>query len=303
MPIKYLQRKDIDISKYNACLDNSKESLLYGYSWYLDIVCDQWDCLVLDDYVAVMPIPWRKKYFIKYVYPPLWLLQLGVFSSKEHLSEIEFITELESRFKFIELRLNASYYNEKLIPKCRDNQFQVLDLNISHQIISKKFNRNRKRELKKASQYFLSEKWNDDPKNLILLFKNNVGKRLNNIQDKDYENLQRLMDSSIAKGVGELLSIYDKEDRLVASGFFLFHKGKVTELVCSTDFSNRDNGANTFLIDRAIFKYQNKYDVFNFGGSSMETIAKYYKSFGAKTIQYPFLKVNKLPFFLRLLKA
>ena len=111
------------------------------------------------------------------------------------------------------------------------------------------------------------------------------------------------MDSSIAKGVGELLSIYDKEDRLVASGFFLFHKGKVTELVCSTDFSNRDNGANTFLIDRAIFKYQNKYDVFNFGGSSMETIAKYYKSFGAKTIQYPFLKVNKLPFFLRLLKA
>ena len=80
MSIKYILREHIDEDKYNECITISKQSLIYGYSWYLDIVCDQWDALILDDYVAVMPIPWRKKYGITYVYPPLWLLQLGIFS-------------------------------------------------------------------------------------------------------------------------------------------------------------------------------------------------------------------------------
>ena len=66
MSIKYLSREELDDVKYNNCITESKQALLYGYTWYLDIVCDRWDVLVLDDYVAVMPVPWRKKYGIKF---------------------------------------------------------------------------------------------------------------------------------------------------------------------------------------------------------------------------------------------
>ena len=95
MPIKYIKRKDIDDSKYNECIQGSNQSLLYGYTWYLDIVCDQWDVLVLNDYEVVMPIPWRKKYFIKYVYQPLWVLQLGIFSNNDNYFPQDFLDELQ----------------------------------------------------------------------------------------------------------------------------------------------------------------------------------------------------------------
>ena len=301
MPIKYLQRKDIDISKYNACLDNSKESLLYGYSWYLDIVCDQWDCLVLDDYVAVMPIPSRKKYFIKYVYPPLWTLQLGVFSLKENVEQ-EFINTLKERNKFIELQLNSKNKLERA-DLFFLKEFQSISLQSSYKEIKKSFQSDRKKDLKKAAKAKLTILWNDSPQNLISLFKNNVGKRTPNIIDKDYENLQRLIDFSIYKGFADVLSVYDEKNQLVASAFFIKYQKEVTIVCSSTDFSNRKNGANTFLISAAIEKYHSEFDTFNFGGSSIPSIAKYFLSFGAKTIQYPFLKVNKLPFFLRLLKA
>ena len=50
MLIKYIQREHLDEEKYNDCIENSIQSNSYAFSWYLDIVCDNWDVLVLNDY-------------------------------------------------------------------------------------------------------------------------------------------------------------------------------------------------------------------------------------------------------------
>ena len=73
------------------------------------------------------------------------------------------------------------------------------------------------------------------------------------------------MHRCIGRRVGEILSIYEK-DKIVASAFFIKHKKAITILCSSTDFKNRKNGANTFLIDRAIDKYHQDYSLMNFGG-------------------------------------
>ena len=54
--IHYIQHKDIDFEKWDACVANSFNRLIYGFSWYLDVVCDDWDALVLNDYEAVFPL-------------------------------------------------------------------------------------------------------------------------------------------------------------------------------------------------------------------------------------------------------
>ncbi|MDP3354122.1 MAG: hypothetical protein Q8S44_10335, partial [Flavobacteriaceae bacterium] len=66
--IYYVKRQNLDIEKYDTCIDRALNSRIYAYSWYLDIVADHWDALILNDYEAVMPLPWRSKYFIKYIY-------------------------------------------------------------------------------------------------------------------------------------------------------------------------------------------------------------------------------------------
>ena len=53
--ITYVKRKDLDVVKYDACITNSAQGSVYAFSWYLDIVADNWGVLVLDDYKAVMP--------------------------------------------------------------------------------------------------------------------------------------------------------------------------------------------------------------------------------------------------------
>ena len=301
MSIKYIHREHLDEEKYNQCIDTSLQSKIYAFSWYLDIVCNTWDVLVLNDYEAVMPIPWRKKYGIKYVYPPFWVLQLGVFSN-EVIDENEFLTPLFNKFKFVELRMsthnNFELYSEFLQLK----QCQKLVFNTTYSSTLSHYRKDRKKDLQKAAVADLIEKWNDHPSNLIQLFKNNIGKRTPNIKETDYENLEKLMAICIGKKIGEILSVYDKENKLVASVFLLKHKNSITKLISSTDLNHRKNGANTFLIDRVIFKYHKDFSEFNFGGSSIKSIASFSKSFGAETEKYHQLKMNKLPKVLQLFK-
>jgi hypothetical protein len=300
--INYVKREDLEVAKYDACIHNALQSRIYAYSWYLDIVADNWDVLVLNDYEAVMPIPWRRKYGIKYAYQPLWILELGVFSSKIGLNLAPFLDMLIHKFNFSEFRFNSqnnfNFNNEYLV----DKQFQTLSLDKDYEEILNGYRKDRKKELRKAADSDLTEMWNDNSRKLITLFKNNVGKRTPNILEKDYFNLKKIIAVCIQKKVGEVLSIYDKNNNLVASSFFLKHKGFATILMSSTDFKNRNNGANTFLINSAIIKYQKNFNVFNFGGSSMQSIAKFFLSFGAENQVYQQIKYNNLPFLLRLFK-
>jgi len=292
--IQLLKRGELNEKKYNLCVSNSFESRIFAYSWYLDIVTDAWEVLVCNDYQAVMPLPIRIKYGIKYVYPPFWLIELGIFTTDKSIQQEEFLKELFKRFTFVETRLNFDNVFSGNQNKRLKKEMQVLSLSNGYENIAANYNRNRKRELRKAEEFGLLEKWDDLPESLINLYKRNVGERVPEIKDKDYHNLLKIMRSCIKRNVGELLTIYDDKNNLVGATFFLIHKNTVTNLVSTTDFNNRNNGVNTFFNDRAIFKFQKNFEWFHFGGSSMKGIADYYKSFGAKTKNYFLLKKRLL---------
>ncbi|MDD7914759.1 hypothetical protein [Polaribacter ponticola] len=300
--IKYIKRQDLDIVKYDNCIKKSIQSRVYAFSWYLDIVADNWDVLVLGDYNAVMPISWRKKYGFKYVYPPFWLLELGIFSLSKNVDANNFVKLLFSKFKSVELRLNTQNTFEIIDSYFIEKKMQFISLKKDYDTVFSLYRKDRRKDLQKAKKADLIEKWNDKPEKLIQLFKDNVGKRTPNIVEKDYKVLEKIIKLSIKNRVGELLSIYNKADELVAAGFFLKHNDTITILVSSTNFKNRKNGANTFLIDRAIYRFHKNYDFFNFGGSSMKTIANYFLSFGASNEVYQQVMFRNLPWFLKLFK-
>ena len=301
--IRYIKRDALNIEKYNSCISQALNSRIYAYSWYLDIVTDtKWDVLVLDDYKAVMPLPWRRKYFVKYVYPPFWLLELGVFSTLEEVDFVNFFKETLNHFKFIELKMNTGNIQDNIVENVHHKQFQFLSLHEDYELLKNNYRKDRKKDLQNAFQSNLVVKWYDAPEKLVQLFKNNVGKRIPNIKEKDYRVLLNLISSSLKKGVGEIVSIYDANNKLVASAFLLKHEKSVTILVSSTDFNNRENGANTFLIDRIIYKYHKNFNKFSFGGSSINSIAQYFKSYGAQQEEYYLLKYNNIPKILRFLK-
>jgi len=300
--IQFVNRNDLNVKKYDKCISESLQSNLFGFSWYLDICCTNWSALVLNDYESVMPIPFRDKYKIKYVYPPLWILQLGLYSRDSDVKLNDFLKVLQTNFKFVELPLNSFNSITNLKNKILKRSFQFLSIKDDYKSILNRYNRNRKRELVKAKVAKLVENWNDTPEKLIELFKLNIANRIHKINQYDFDNLLALMKYCLKIKTGDLLTIYSDKDELISAAFFIKNKNTVTQLVCASNLKNRDNGANTFSNDRAIFKYQKYFDIYNFGGSSMQSIAKYYKSFGAETEVYHQIKDNSLSAFLKLFR-
>ena len=65
--VQRISHKNINREKYQCCILNAINYRIYAEDWYLDIVTEnRWDCLVYNDYEAVMPLPYRKKFFIKF---------------------------------------------------------------------------------------------------------------------------------------------------------------------------------------------------------------------------------------------
>ena len=303
MGIKHLKYNQIDFEKYDICIENSYNTCIYAYSWYLDIVAEkQWEVLVLGDYESVMPLPVRKKYFITYVHNPLWVLQLGVFSINETNNNNPFIKKAFSIYKLIDLRLNIDNKIGGFSEEKTEKQTHFLKLD-NYDVIKSNFRSDRKKDLKRAVKSGLYGKWNDDLKLFLDLFFKNITSRVSSINEKDFNRLQSIIEICIEKEKGELLSVFDENNNLVASGFFLKHNKKITILVSTTDLKNRKNGANTYLIDQAIKKYLSNYKVFNFGGSSIKSIANYFLSFGAKENMYYQINYNNLPLLYKIIKS
>ena len=61
--IKFHNRKEIDLEKWNHCISNSNNSNIYFYSCYLDAVTNNWFALIFDDYKALIRRLWRKTKF------------------------------------------------------------------------------------------------------------------------------------------------------------------------------------------------------------------------------------------------
>ena len=135
--IHYKKREELDIDKYNFCVENSIQSRVYAFSWYLDIVSDNWDALVLNDYEAVMPIPWNSKFGLKYVVQPCFCQQLNVYSKRNIDKTIldKFFKSIPIRYLFNNLNLGFQIIHKDIITK----QNFILELNKTYDIVFKNY--------------------------------------------------------------------------------------------------------------------------------------------------------------------
>jgi phosphotransferase system IIB component len=295
--IQYVKRQHLDVSKYDFCIENSTQSRIYAFSWYLDIVADHWDVLVLDDYEAVMPIPWKKKYGIKYVVQPYFCQQLGIFS-KEKISKelvLDFIQNIPNKFFRISLQLNAenNIDSEKLVKK---NNY-VLALNKTSEALIAGFSNNRKRDLKKAiaSSLIIDEDISVKEFFKFYLLNDKYYNKHNSIKNV-LENILQIKNGSL-----KLFGIRSN-GVLISCVLLLDDMKRVTYLVPVHNNLSKKNGAMTLLITSIIKKHQNSQYILDFEGSMVNGVASFYKSFGAKISQYQQLKYNNLPYLLKLFK-
>jgi hypothetical protein len=276
--IQYVERKDLEVEKYDACIENSIQSRIYAFSWYLDIVADNWDVLVLDDYKAVMPIPWKKKYFIKYIAQPYFCQQLGVFSKEIASQELheKMINHIPKKFVKISLNFNSgNFLTHKMVKK---NNY-ILPLSTFYEILLKSFNKGRKHAVKVANKNLLIQK------KISILELIKFKKDFYNHSGFPEKVLKELSDYIIKNNKGFIIGIY-KDEYLLGGGFFLKSDNRITYLFSSFNTEGRKLQAASFLINIIIKQYEASNYILDFEGGNLPNIASFFKSFGAIKEEY-----------------
>lgn len=298
--IRYITYNEIDKHKWDECIHRAVNGIVYAYSWYLDIVSPQWDALVENDYERVFPLTKNKKSGISYLFQPFFTQQLGIFSTSKLNSEIteNFISKIPRKFKFAEINLNT--FNKIEHPKFQvfPNLTHELDLIPSYDLIYRNYSENIRRNIKLALNSDLILSRNTKAEHVIELFKNNKGKDIDTLKEKEYQLLKKLISVCLYKKIAHVNGVYTKDGNLCAGAILIESNNKVIFLFSATDKEARTNGAMSFLIDNFIKDNAQRNLTFDFEGSNNPSLARFYKSFGAKECAYYQFKKNELPWIL-----
>ncbi len=300
--IRYLTHADIDKNKWDQTIDKAFNGNVYAYSWYLDRVHPYWEALIEGDYERVMPLTGNKKWGVYYLFQPYFTQQLGVYSvnilSREHI--VAFIQNIPKKFRFAEINLNIYNHPDltspyRLIPQ---KNF-LLDLIDDYSKLHRHYSANTRRNLKKSLKQNFSISKNIKPERIVELFADNKGKEVSGWKQADYLRLQGLMYMAQYKGKGITYGVFTNENNLCAAGFFLYSNQHLTFLFSGRNEDAAQTGAMTFLFDTVIREYAETQMILDFEGSNDPGLARFYKGFGAKEVQYKRLEYNRLPFPLK----
>lgn len=302
--IQHLKNEEIDRRKWDDCIARSFNGIVYAYSWYLDIVSPEWYALVKDDYKTIMPLTWRKKYGINYLYQPFFTQQLGVFSSDKLSAEVvtEFLSAISKQFSFIEINLNT--FNHFRLKNCavKENLTHELDLIEPYENLAKNYSENLNRNLKKAANNKLQMVLSNQPEPVIKLFRKNRGAELANLKERDYKTLTVLMYQAIHRGKAQVMNVMNEHNELCAGAYFIESNNKVIFLFSGLSEDGKEVSAMPFLMDSFIRQNAGKNITLDFEGSNDANLARFYKSFGSIECVYPQVKINRLPFPINKLK-
>lgn len=309
MKIFYLPQASIDKQKWDHCIDNADNGLIYAYSFYLDAMSKNWDALIAvkgnpaeDEYEAVMPLTWNKKYGIWYLYQPFFAAQLGVFGNNLSLEIIaSFLKKIPVKFKYWDFYLNKeNLYSMPGFPMYERSNY-VLNLNKGYQELTAQYAKSHLRNIKRAKDAGNLLKKNIPLAEIICLAKEQ-SKSFSPIREKDYENVAQLFEVLLQKNMAVTYGIYSVQQKLVASAAWFFSHKRAYYILVGNHPNGRTSGASHLMIDCFIQEHAGKNLLLDFEGSDIKNLAWFYQSFGASLEKYPGIKLNKLPPIAKLFK-
>lgn len=302
LQIIHLKRQEINNAKWNACVDAAANGLLYSYTDYLDAFAGNWDALVLDDYKAVLPLPWRKKWNFYYVYHPFLTPQTGI--TGNHLTAeivIAFLQAIPKKFSYADLQLNFgnNFTFSHITLKQRCNF--VLNLDAPYETLFNNYRKQVKRNIQKGIKAGCTVVKNIPAAAVVQLAKQYTPGILRH--QKELALVQQLYALLEEKNAALTYGVYDQNKRLLASAIYFFSHKRAYYILVGNHPAGKKLGASHLLIDAFIKDHCNTAFVLDFEGSDVLGLQFFYSSFGAKNEPYPVFKINRLPFFIRWFKS
>ncbi len=299
--------KNIDKQKWDDCINNSFNSLIYARSVYLDHMCPSgWDAFILNDYDAVMPLTSKKKYGVNYLYQPAFVQQAGIFYKDKSDSQTcnAFIEKLITQFKFAEIPLN--YLNQDFnLPgnsKITQHINYILNLQPGYEKLYANYHPSFTKSLRRLKKFGLQYARTTGFEAAINLYNTLYGKRLPYFSQQDFLNFKSLCSKLALENNVITREAYSSENKLLAAVVLLKDKNRLYNIISAITPEGKKLETNYFLYDKIIEEFARRPLLLDLEGSDVEGIADFYKKFNPENQPYPHLKFNNLHPFIKLFK-
>ena len=298
--VEILASHNIDKLKWDACISKSHHSMIYAYSFYLDHLADNWNGIIINDYEAVMPIPWRKKLGIIYSYDVPFIQQLGWYSPIEkEYSEI-FLKALFSFCSYGGYYFN--HHNNVIIKDAVACNNYVLPLLAGYKMIAAAYSADMRYNLKKSLNTNLFYKYAEADE-AVEMYKTLYAHRMPHITNEGYGQFRKLSVLLTQKNSAQVRKVCNAQNDTLSIALLLQHDKRIYNLMNSTVDEGRKKEANHFLFDAIFREFAGNDIVFDFEGSDIPGIKNFYEKTGAVNQPYKKIHFNRLPFPLRHIKS
>ena len=303
MSIQYVDHHQIDPTKWDSAILRSPHPLAYGLFEYLNAVCEsQWDALIYNDYEAVFPLPFKKKFGIKYLVQPVFCQQLGAFGSNINVSTHHFLSAIPKRFLRVRLQLNPYFDQTNEVESIQTKPAGIIassgklttKTNMTIQLSQPlDYNKDCKKNLHRLAELPIEYKINAiSIREAIDTYRKAWGKQNPEIEDEHYQLFANACTDKLSFTV---TAHHQKEGDLLGAAIFLItpeNTKRSLHYVCAGPTeAGKSIGVMHGIIDFILNRYKGENMLFDFEGSSIASVASFYKKFGA--IEEPFFCFNR----------
>ncbi len=303
--IKYLSNEEIDKARWDNCIINADNGLIYASSFYLDAISPGWHGITNEAYDWVLPITSGKKLGISYLYQPNFTQQLGVFYKKNaNIPWQEILDYLKTKFRFWEISWNYATPVDQIPPSITLHSSTNFILNLSkpYQDIAAHYHNMLKKDLKRSKPFSLRCISTSNYDKSITLYREYYGNRIPHVNQLHYDAFKKAC--AYANSNNKLLcrEAINANNEVVAIALLLFDGNRLYNIMNTTLNAGKKLNANHFLIDAIIQEFAGSNIVLDFEGSDLPGIKAFYENFGVVNQPYYMLKYNNLQWHVRLFK-
>lgn len=319
MNILYVSHKNINPILWNSCAAHAP--VPYFLYEYLNPICNYaFDALILNNYEAVMPLPYKKIGNIKWFYQPFFCQQLGICISNEIASQSSNITGLFLNYLyslFQKKRLTPYYYHQQwhdksIIPtndtfggiKISKKDNYMLFLNKNYEQLQHFFSKNTTRNLAKTNKNALKFCINAIPiSQVVQQYAAHTAPNISSqkkIPFYTFYNLQQACQALFLAQKAFVASVHTPTGECCASGIFLIHNQRIINILPTSTPLGKQYNAMFFLINELICQFANTPYMLDFEGSMVASVARFYAGFGA--VNVPYFEVQKNSFLRKMQK-
>lgn len=297
--IQIIEAHLINAEKWNRCIAESSNALIYADYRLLNALCDNWSGLIVGDYETILPLPWRKKFGIRYLYAPAFLQQLGFFGN---LSCLDVQSIWKSVFGFVKYGdLFFNYQNKELLNNVSYTQKTnfILNLVSSYPTIHSGYTHDLIKNLQKSEKQILLYSNDLLIEKSIQLFQSQYQERFPQYSNQVFN---RFSDACLAFSMTDnciTRTVFTEDgNELLSTAVLLKNHNRLSLVMNATTQKGRTFAANHFLLDQIIQEFCEENLLFDFEGSERKGIKEFYQSFHPVNQPYFQVSFNLLPLWL-----